>query len=130
MHIVATPEAILRKQENDPETLQTILDIQMKRAQTAIQFRKADISDEQVCDVIQCIEEFARIYLTGNECTQFIEMFPELRGNIIESGIDSETRDLILNCLCNLLIGCDFRDDETLIQLVRAQAAKLWPRGG
>lgn len=59
---------------------------------------------------------------------QFVSLFPEARVEIAMNGArDTQTLEIVLNLLANLLVGTDFLDTPELKRLMRQQAALLWP---
>lgn len=128
MQTVSKPEDLLRKSENDPDTLEMILNIQLNRVKLSLRHATIQLTDDELIATAETVKEFAGVSLNLNECRDFINLFPEVRANIRIAGIDTETRDLIMTAFCNMLVGCGFKDDDKFLNIVRGQAEKLWPR--
>lgn len=128
MLITTSAEALIKKERVNPEALKRILNVQVDRARRVLANRKMDITDDTLRRTVAFLNEQTGLLLTVPQMREVCRVFPELRTTILTATPDenSVVGELLLDCMSNMLLGCEYSSNPKIHQMLRDQAEKVW----
>jgi hypothetical protein len=119
--IMNTPANIVRLLENNslPEVLELTRGI---RAQALTNLHR-EIELPLLQEATEIIKENAHIELNRVQLHNLLLLYPIQRGNLIDSGLDTDAVGSLLNAVAQYFLGCDWPDNGDQVPYVKFLAA-------